>query len=132
MIRNIILIALFILAILIDGILMPGLFNVKDSALVFVFLALLIAGFGTGTWVICWGIIFAFLAELLLALHPGSLTFGFLALAILWHVMTRFLNLEPYFEDSGSLYSNLGVAMILVFVGWGASMAVNVFYSTMT
>ena len=89
------------ITLLIDGIFMPALFQVRESFLLPVFLTALIVGFGEQTWLVSYGMIAALGAELYLGLYPGSLILSFLLTGLVWHGLTSIVSIKPLADEPG-------------------------------
>ena len=121
---------LFLATLIIDGMVMPALFHVRESLLLLVFLVAMIVTFGERTWVVGYGIVISLLAELLLGLYPGTLILSFLFVLLMWHSLTRFINIKPRVDELGTnpiFHTIIGIALtaflMVMFV-----MVCNVFY----
>ena len=129
--RTILLIVLWLAILLVDGLVMPALFHIRESFLVFVFLCALVVVYGEQSWLIWRGLLLAVATELFLGLSIGTVVIGFLAAAGTWHALTRFINLKPLLEEASwlsPLHCAVGLGLLAMCV-IAAAGAQAIFYA---
>jgi len=107
-----------ILAIIIDGVVMPSLFHIRELFLVSLFLIALILTQGFRPAVLACGITIAWLTELWTGLFVGSLVLPWLVAFGAWEILTHFFSLRPLSEVrdllNGSLLAVIGFGLFLL------------------
>ena len=106
--------AILFVTMILDGIIMPGLFGIHESFLVFLFLIALILAYGSQPWAIWSGVVMTFLAELLLGLYPGVLVLSWLVTVVTWQAIIHFFNIKPLIEQHANGISHVFVGMGLM------------------
>lgn len=101
--KKLIVILLYILIIVIDGILIPSFRDAISGFGPAIFLTALLIGFGVNRGTIAWGLVIAGLTELLFGLYFGSMMGAWIITVGAWHLLNRFLSLKPFGENDSWL-----------------------------
>jgi|SRR3989344_5382191 len=92
--KNLIIIALFIASVFVDGIFLPALFGLRESFLFFIFLIFLLSGREIETRSIVFGLIFSSIVEFYFGVGVGTLVLPFLVATFFLMVLKKFLNVR--------------------------------------
>ena len=101
-----------------DGIVLPAMHSGPSGFGTIVFLIALILSFGTHRWVIGWGIVAAFCAELFFGFDIGALIGSWLVVVWAWQVLNRFFSLKSFTDGESSWFMllPLELAGLVLFV----------------
>src|SRR5437867_4467555 len=92
-------IVLFSATWLLDGIIMPELFHRPDTFLIWIFLATFLVAYGSQSWVIGYGLLFAFICDVSLGSYIGVFAGAWLIAVWLWYGLTQVFSLRPFREE---------------------------------
>lgn len=118
MIRNWLIVVLFLAAMFLDGVIFPALFGFRESFLTIIFLIVMLLYYEVGLQVLVMGVILSGLAEFYWGLNLGTLVVPLLASAGAFLILNRFLNTK-----SRVLIIISGAIMFIIF--WEASILIN-------
>lgn len=91
---------LWVLCLVVDGVVLPGLGITQAGVGPIVFLAAFLAAFGVRPWTIGWGIFFALGGEIFLGLGLGTLIISWLITVGVWHAVNGIINVPSVNERS--------------------------------
>lgn len=96
---------------------LPPLFNRPIASGFIIFLIAVILTLGLSRRAIGWGLAVSFIAELASGAYFGEIMTAWLVVALLWHILIRYLSLRD-FSESGSPFPliYLSIAGLLMFV----------------
>ncbi len=112
------LIAVFAGSVVLDGMILPGLFHIYGSLLEFVFLASVLIVYGDEPMFLIWGLVAALMLELWSGFYLGSVMVAWVAAVAVWRACTRILSIEPSIHSS-----RLSVINRIAAVGLGYMLA---------
>ena len=118
---------IFILALMTDGLILPALFNFKNSSLALLAILLPILYMGPEKRTILWGLFFSITSESFRGLNLGTLAIPFLFTVVVICLAQRSLDIKYTYNDRFSLGRSVIVAFVSVafvyifsfFYGWG-------------
>lgn len=109
---------LFTATLLIDGILLPAVFQISETLLTLVFLTTFLVAYGEKFWVLVSGVIFCVIAELTFGLHLGLLVGSWLVICLLWHGVIQTFSLKPFREEGISSVAVHTIVSLLLLGIW--------------
>lgn len=92
--KYLLIIGLWLMAFICDGIILPALTGLVSGFGVIVFLAILIVMFGVHRWTILTGIILASATEILTGAYFGTIIVAWLIMNLVWYFLNMFLNIK--------------------------------------
>lgn len=111
---------IFIAALMLDGLILPAFFGLRESFLSLLVLIVPILYMGLTKHFIVYGLFFAFISESLRGLELGNLAIPFLFTAIVIYLAQRFLDIKYTYEtrfglEKSALVTLMSVAFMYVF-----------------
>ena len=110
---------IFIAVLVVDGLILPALFGLRESFLSLLILIVPILYMGSTKQSISYGFAFAFVSESLRGLDLGTLAIPFLATAIVIYLIQRFLDTRNMYALT-VLMSVVFTYVFLLFYGYGS------------
>ncbi len=89
---------LWVVFLVFDGMVMPGLRVLESGFGSIIFLIALLLVFGIHRWVVGWGLGIGLISELLFGLHLGSIMGAWIIVVWSWYVLNRFFTVKPLEE----------------------------------
>lgn len=127
--KRLLIIGVWLAVLIIDGIVLPALTGLPAGLGIMVLLSALAITFGIHRWVIGLGIILAGMTELMFGAYFGTIIGAWLVIAWGWHLLNRFLNMNPASENDSFMalvpFAVLGLG--LFGLGEGVSWAIDRF-----
>lgn len=127
--KPLIIIPIFLATIIADGILMPTLFHIHESFLIFAFMAMLIVMYNEEPAIIGWGIAFGLCVEFLLGIDPITLILSWLLALLVWRLASRVVTIQPALNPGSIIPLLIFGSGLLVFMVVAMAGLSRIFYA---
>jgi hypothetical protein len=109
--------------LVVDGIIFPALGFIGGFGSI-IFLISVLLSYGTHRWVIGWGLVVAFVTEILFGWYLGTFVLAWLSVVWTWYILNAVFSVRPAHESESGLsvlflsVCGIGLFMVSELAGW--------------